>query len=285
MKELLQKLFHRRNKDVKLIFLDEEEPEYPETHVIKPNRLIIGLGGIVLAVVLVVFLVMYFFQPGTSGDREMRQTVEEITHQVIALQDSLEHRDQQLADMQNAITGQSDTVFATRNISISEFLEGDAPEADGGYVMPRQDFESLLNLEPNEIIMSAMLSGEPSFPSGFPVDGQATRMYEPASGHYGVDVAAEEGTPVQSIADGIVISSDRTLQSGYVLQIQHSDGYLSVYKHCKSLLKEPGDMVRKGDIIGTVGSTGMYSSGPHLHFELWKDGVSLNPELYFHNIN
>ncbi len=285
MKELLQKLFRRRNKEVKLIIWDEEDPKYPETHVIKPKNLIIALSGIGLAVVLLVFIVVYFFQYGTSGDREIRQNVEEITHQVMALQDSLEHRDQQLADMQNAITGQSDTVFASRNISIPDFYDSDAPEAGGGYFMPARDFETALSLESHEIIQSALLSGEPSFPSGFPVDGQATRMYQPSSGHYGVDVAAEKGAPVQSIADGIVISSDRTLQSGYVLQIQHAEGYLSVYKHCQSLLKEPGDMVRKGDIIGTVGSTGMYSSGPHLHFELWKNGVSLNPELYFHNIN
>ncbi len=67
---------------------------------------------------------------------------------------------------------------------------------------------------------------------------------------------------------------------GYVIHIQHENGIVSIYKHASSLSKNIGDIVLKGDIVGTVGNAGTQSTGPHLHIEIWRNGVPQNPLMY-----
>ena len=80
--------------------------------------------------------------------------------------------------------------------------------------------------------------------------------------------------------DGVVIFTDWTVKTGYVIQVQHTNDLISVYKHNSILLKKQGDYVRAGEVLGVVGNTGEESSGPHLHFELWRAGNALNPENF-----
>ncbi len=287
MKELLQKLLRRRNEDVKLIMVDDERPENPETYVVKPLKLIYGVSAGIVMLLVIVILALYVTPFGSllfrASDTEMRSTVEDITRQVIALQDSLDTRDRQLREIQNAVAGGEDTTFAVSDIDASAYMAEDQGGERATFSNIRYD--GVLALEANQIISSAFLSNKPVFPTTLPVEGTTTRLYKPESSHYGIDIAAEEGTIVTSIADGVVINSDRTMNNGYVLHIQHPGGYVSVYKHCRSLMKQVGDVVRKGEIVASVGSTGLQSSAPHLHLELWNNGVPLDPELYFHNIN
>ena len=103
-------------------------------------------------------------------------------------------------------------------------------------------------------------------------------FFSPVSGHiFAVDIVAKENEPVKSVADGVVIFSEWSSDTGYVIILEHKQGYLSVYKHNESLNITQGDIVQAGDIIGTVGNTGEYTTGYHLHFELWNDGYPLDP--------
>ena len=95
-----------------------------------------------------------------------------------------------------------------------------------------------------------------------------------------IDIAAKEDAPVKSVLDGKVISASYTLETGYVIEVQHKNDLVSIYKHNSKLLKKPGNFVKAGEVIAFVGNTGTLSSGPHLHFELWHDGRSLNPKDY-----
>ena len=85
---------------------------------------------------------------------------------------------------------------------------------------------------------------------------------------------------IVAILDGVVILSTYTADTGYLIQIQHNQDFVSVYKHCGSLLKKQGDRVKAGEVIALVGDTGTLSTGPHLHFELWYKGQAVNPEYY-----
>jgi len=96
------------------------------------------------------------------------------------------------------------------------------------------------------------------FPLMTPTDGVATQGFDPAHGHYGQDFAARKGTPV----------------------IAATDGYVMVYKHLQALLKSSHASVKRGETIALVGSTGNTSYGPHLHFEVWKDGLPCDPNEY-----
>ena len=125
---------------------------------------------------------------------------------------------------------------------------------------------------------SSNINSDESFLFFSPVLGYISQKFDPSKKHFAIDVVAMENEPVRSIADGVVIFSEWSLDTGYVIILEHKQGYLSVYKHNESLNNVQGDIVRAGDIIGTVGNTGEYSTGHHLHFELWNDGYPLDPQ-------
>ena len=113
-----------------------------------------------------------------------------------------------------------------------------------------------------------------------PIVGVLSRGYSAEAGHFGLDFAAREGTPVRSIGDGFVVFADWTHAGGFTIAVQHSDGYLSVYKHNQRLLKREGDRVRSQETVALSGNTGAVTSGPHLHFELWREGLAQDPHAY-----
>ena len=113
-----------------------------------------------------------------------------------------------------------------------------------------------------------------------PVNGTVSAHYEAAIGHYGVDLVAKERESVLATLDGTVVYAGFDSNQGNVIQLQHKNGFISVYKHNALLLKEVGDIVQAGEAIALVGNTGKLSTGPHLHFELWYKGNPVNPEEY-----
>ncbi len=123
-----------------------------------------------------------------------------------------------------------------------------------------------------------------STPKGWPVSGRISSPYgyreHPKTGirdfHSGMDIAADPGFAVKATADGIVSFSGWSGGSGNLVALEHGFGYSTFYAHNKQVAVKVGQKVKRGDIIGYVGSTGN-STGPHLHYEVWKDGKSLNP--------
>lgn len=113
-----------------------------------------------------------------------------------------------------------------------------------------------------------------------PATGSISQGFNSTEKHFAIDVVAEKGTPVKAIADGTVILSEWTADTGYVITIQHAKKFISVYKHNGSLLKQQGDFVKSGEVIASIGSTGELTTGPHLHFELWNNGYPVNPTNY-----
>lgn len=113
-----------------------------------------------------------------------------------------------------------------------------------------------------------------------PIKGVLTSVFAPQEDHYGVDIVAKENEPVKAIADGTVILASWTLDTGYIISVQHSNELISIYKHNSVILKKVGDLVRAGEIISIIGNTGELTTGQHLHFELWYKGTPLNPQEF-----
>jgi len=113
-----------------------------------------------------------------------------------------------------------------------------------------------------------------------PVKGMITNSFNPAEDHYGTDIVAAPNEVVKSVLGGTVILASWTLETGNVIQVQHENDLISVYKHNAELLKGVGDHVKVGEPIAIVGNSGELTTGPHLHFELWHNGSPLNPENY-----
>lgn len=120
----------------------------------------------------------------------------------------------------------------------------------------------------------------PNYNFFIPVSGVITDTFNVERKHIAVDIAAESKSVIKSIQKGTVIFSNWTPGGGHTLIVQHPNEFISVYKHNAVLLKKEGTFVNAGDAIALVGNTGELSSGPHLHFELWKNGVAVDPLKY-----
>ena len=110
-----------------------------------------------------------------------------------------------------------------------------------------------------------------------PISGLVSKSFKLDEGHYGVDVVAEKNEAVKATLNGKVVLSAWTVETGHVIAIQHTNDLLSIYKHNSVVLKKEGDIVKAGEVIGIVGNSGEYTTGPHLHFEIWLKGQPLNP--------
>jgi murein DD-endopeptidase MepM/ murein hydrolase activator NlpD len=113
-----------------------------------------------------------------------------------------------------------------------------------------------------------------------PVNGKVTASFNLREGHFGTDIAAAENEVIKATLNGTVVFSSWTPNDGYVLHLQHENNLLSVYKHNSVLLKKVGDYVKAGEAVAIIGNSGELSTGPHLHFELWYNGIAINPQDY-----
>lgn len=143
------------------------------------------------------------------------------------------------------------------------------------YVKEYEEAEkyNLAVLNPNEVPTDGVFFYKP-------VNGIVSSHYDSSQRHYGVDLVAAPKESVLSTLDGTVVFAGFEPNFGNIIQVQHKNGFLSVYKHNELLLKEIGDRVVAGEAIALVGNTGKLSTGPHLHFELWYKGAPVNPEEY-----
>lgn len=124
-------------------------------------------------------------------------------------------------------------------------------------------------------------------PKGWPITGRITSYFgkreNPLHGgddfHSGIDISAPTGTPVRATADGVVSFSGWGGGSGNLVVIEHGLGYSTLYAHNKSNIVKVGQQVKRGDIIAYSGATGN-ATGPHSHYEIWKDGRPVNPLIF-----
>ncbi|WP_236974401.1 M23 family metallopeptidase [Membranihabitans maritimus] len=113
-----------------------------------------------------------------------------------------------------------------------------------------------------------------------PVLGPIGKGYDPTDDHFGIDILASKNTAIKAIASGVVVQADWSVETGNSIMILHDNGLISVYKHNSSLLKKNYARVEAGEAIAIIGNTGTLSSGPHLHFELWNNGMPEDPQEY-----
>ncbi|GIK61312.1 MAG: M23 family metallopeptidase [Ignavibacteriota bacterium] len=111
-----------------------------------------------------------------------------------------------------------------------------------------------------------------------PSNGYISRAFDPERAHYGIDIVVKDGTPVYASAGGFVVFSGYTNNYGNIIILNHSDGYLSIYKHCSVIIKREREFVKQGELIAQSGNSGLATTGPHLHFEIWHNGKPIDPE-------
>ena len=227
-------------------------------------------------VVLGIWFLLYYLQFKSFLAPESSKYKKELIHMSLKL-DSLEvvryRQDLYLNNLKTILKGEDHL-----EVLIDDFSEEEAKEQD--LSVSKNDSLFRLSVEKKSQGDYIGYDGEGSTYFFPPVSGEFTEKYSVEKQHFGVDIVTKENEIIKSISSGVVIISNWTQSTGFVIAIQHSDGFISIYKHNSTLLKDIGDFVTKGESIGIVGNSGEFSSGPHLHFELWKDGKSVNPINY-----
>lgn len=153
-----------------------------------------------------------------------------------------------------------------------------------GYVNISENKGTMNEMDPSGRFGDPKVSIFTSYPTKTPVSGFISQQFNPPV-HSGIDIVAPQGTPVLATADGFVIFSGWTAGDGYMIILQHSGGFFSYYKHNQRNLVSLADYVKQGDAIALLGNSGEKSSGPHLHFEIWRNGKPIDPLEFLSDLN
>jgi septal ring factor EnvC (AmiA/AmiB activator) len=195
---------------------------------------------------------------------------------VDSLQDEINKRDNYLQKIQQVIMGEvvEDTVSNTEQLT--DRIEMKPMKSDSIFesLIEPDGIKAPTNIrENNELSLSKIKFHTP-------VKGTVTNKFKASPGHFGTDIVAEKNTKIFATLDGTIIFAEWSISTGYVVQIQHDNNLISIYKHNSDVKVKQGERVKAGDFIATMGNEGKLSSGPHLHFELWHNGIPVNPEKY-----
>ncbi len=274
-KEIKKKLLHK----YRLVILNENT--FEEKISFKLSRLNVFVTGsllifalIAFTTVLIAFTPLREYIPGYSSTKLKRQATE-LTYKTDSLVTVLNYTNKYLDNIRMVLNGDIANNQVNRDSLFEQFkLDPSSidltPIREDSLLREQVAMEDKYSLFERDIKDVNLVL----FP---PVGGTITQEYNPQKKHYAVDVVAVTNTPVKAVADGMVIFSEWTAETGYVIILEHKDGLLSVYKHNGSLNKHQGEMVRAGEVIASVGNTGELTTGPHLHFELWNNGGPVNP--------
>ena len=184
-----------------------------------------------------------------------------------------------LNSVKKVLTGENldESFFSNNNFEkdsisekFSELIKGNKADSILRKIVEEED---KYNIDQNFLLNSKVFLNPPAI-------GPISQGFNIKEEHFAVDIVLKENYPIKSIADGTVIFSEWTAQTGYVIIIIHNYGFMSVYKHNSSLSKKQGELVLAGEVIAAAGNTGEYSTGWHLHFELWLDGYPMDPEQF-----
>ena len=260
------------------------ETSYEEVFNFRLSQLHVLTALSVLAVILVVLTILLIaftdlreFIPGYP-DGNMRKMIAQNALRVDSLENELLKRDRFFKSIRLVLNG-GDTTSLERSREDTARYRNDTIR----FQISEQENEFRAAIEERERFNLSLGMKEQNhdyyhfFP---PVEGIVTQSFDEKKRHYGTDIVAKANAKVAAVLDGVVIFTDWTVKTGYVIQVQHTNDLISVYKHNSILLKKQGDYVRAGEVLGVVGNTGEESSGPHLHFELWRAGNPLNPENF-----
>lgn len=288
---MAEKIKTSQNKNLKgkfrFVVLNDETFEEKLSLSLTRNNVWVFIGVISFTLIFLtasalIYTPLKYFIPG-FGDYNYRTQILQLQFKTDSLQHEIQGRQLWLENVMNVASGNIDTskpaIKTDSKIDKSKINLGEVKPEDQQLRKEVEEDENFsLSINGNQ--NSGTVDEVKSMHLMKPVDGYVTDDYDVKKEHYGLDIAAKADAPVKAVLDGKIISASYTLETGYVTAIQHANNLVSFYKHDSRLLKKTGSIVKAGDVIAIVGSTGDLSSGPHLHFELWHDGKSLNPKDY-----
>jgi murein DD-endopeptidase MepM/ murein hydrolase activator NlpD len=275
-----KKLFSRLKSRYRLVIMNNETLEEKASFNLRPLNVFVTTGlVIILLITLTTFLIAFTglreYIPGYA-DLKTQWRVYTLAMKADSMEQKLHSRDIYLNNLRSIINGKASVVPEIRT-----------SEKDNRYDtihrLPKspEDAELRTFIESQDATTAPENAGNTNnFLFFAPVKGTVTNNFDAVNKHYGIDIVAEANKAIKATLDGTVVFSNFTSETGYVIAIQHSNNFFSLYKHNSALLKKAGDYVKAGEVIAIIGNSGELTDGPHLHFELWFNGTPIDPKQY-----
>lgn len=273
--------WHNFKFKYKLTIINENTlEEVVGLHVSKLNGVSVLLTVFTLLFIIVALIVSFTplrnYLPGYLNS-DVREQIVNNALRADSLQQLVERQNLYIMNIQDIFKGEVkvDSVHSLDSLTVvrsEELMERTAQEEEFRKQFEESEKYNLTNIQAEPDVDGLIFYR--------PTRGLLSSNFNPDERHFGVDIAANPNESVLATLDGTVVLGGYTAETGYVIEIQHNRDFISVYKHCGSLLKQTGDKVKAGEVIALVGNTGAQTTGPHLHFELWCKGEALNPEKY-----
>jgi len=278
--EKIQRFFDQLREKHKLTFINDTN--YHEKWSFRVSSLNLYTLLLLYTIIIIIVLMLLFKYTALSGffatneNSDTQELVEENTRSLDSLYEMTESTQKYLNNLNRLLNGEpyDDSVYIrSQDTSFVNYVPN--------FTKSKEDSILRQKVETQNENGSSEIDGETAFDFFFPpVNGAISQSFNPLKDHFGVDVVTMADEPIKACLDGTVIVSGWIPGEGNIIIIQHNNDLISVYKHCSVLLKNQGDKLLTGDPIGIVGNTGENTSGPHLHFELWKRGLPLNPQEF-----
>ena len=275
-KSFLKRIFN----DYKVVISSEDT--FEEKFSFKANKINTFIIMLVYSIILISFTIsiVFFTQlremvPGYSSTDLLNRAIY-LTKKTDSLEQQIALNNKFYKSIEDVLSGNIDELVPREELSVdSSLINPDfvtvSPNLQDSILRKYVENEDKFNLTNNELIIENKMFFSP-------IKGEITQSFNFNENHFAVDIAADIGTPVKSVLDGKIIFSEWSLETGYVVVIDHGENIISVYKHNSKILKEQNDFVQAGEVIAYSGNQGNLSTGPHLHFELWKNGTPIDPE-------
>ncbi len=248
---------------------------------LSPLGLIIGIAALTivmttLVISLVAFTPLREYIPGYGNVTERRLIVN-LSSRADSLDEVLTAREEYMKSVLNVLNEKTETKPEKPKKDTTGKYKNTNTNPTKSDLKFRTDFEK--NKASSIVAISnPKLKGLIDLIFFVPAKGLITTSYNISDEHYGVDLVTKPEEFIKSTLDGTIIFTGFSAEDGYVMQIQHSNNLTSIYKHCSDLLKHVGDRVKSGEAVAVVGNTGEKSKGSHLHFEVWYNGLPINPQ-------
>jgi len=227
--------------------------------------------------VLIAFTPLREYIPGYPTGK-MRQMLIRNVLVVDSLDLEIQRRDRYFNDFRAMLAGETSSDTLVKHTSVIRPDKMQFKKYDHDSLFKNEIAQEQINLGVNSgLSTKGGVAGLLFFP---PLNGLVTGKHDIGIGHYGVDIVGKLNSRISATLDGTVVFAGWTIDTGYVIYIQHEQNLITVYRHNAELLKIQGDKVRAGEAIAIMGNSGKETTGPHLHFEMWLNGVSVNPEDY-----
>lgn len=263
----------------KIVILNEDT--FEEKYAVKLTRLnafiFISASSIILILfttILIALTPLREYIPGYTSSKVKAQTLL-LANRTDSLYKTVKMNDLYINSIKKVLSGEADFESINKDSIYSKVAED-----QNSLILNPSKADSMLRLKvdnEDKYNFFESATATKNFILYSPLQGVISSNYDITMQHYAVDIAVSKGTPVKAIAKGRVLLASWTSDSGYVIIIDHGNQLLSVYKHNGSLTKKQGDLVQAQEVIAKSGSSGEFSSGPHLHFELWNDGNAIDP--------